>query len=462
MNVTYVTSDTVSDALLAAARRDVEVAGVLLGRVIHDAKSVRVLLREICWVSEEHYARQEAYALSIRSEGYVHALGKAEKEQCVAVWFHTHPGQQADPRPSRHDEQVDSEIADLFRLRSGSPHYATMIASPRGEGLAFSGRWEQEPGHATTVTRLWSVGERFRLTLSSGAAQQSLSADFDRNIRAFGPLIQRTLGDLRIGIVGCGGTGSAVAEQLARLGARKLLLIDPDTLSSSNVTRVYGSSPGLVGEPKVEVLAGHLARIAPDALVTFVRGVITKQSVAKQLVGCDLVFGCTDDNAGRLVLSRFASYFMTPVIDCGVLLSSGRGGTLTGIDGRITTLVPGQACLVCRDRVDLARAGTELLSEEERCRRVDEGYAPALSGIEPAVITYTTAVAAMAVSELLERLIGFGPHPRPSELLYRGHDRELSTNIAVPRPGHYCHSATGKIGLGETEPFIEQAWPDSH
>lgn len=44
-------------------------------------------------------------------------------------------------------------------------------------------------------------------------------------------------------------SGQAVAEQLVRLGVRRLLLIDPDTLTASNVTRVYGSTPGHVGRP---------------------------------------------------------------------------------------------------------------------------------------------------------------------------------------------------------------------
>ena len=39
-----------------------------------------------------------------------------------------------------------------------------------------------------------------------------------------------------------GGTGSAVIEQLVRLGVRRLHLFDPDILTASNLTRVYGSS----------------------------------------------------------------------------------------------------------------------------------------------------------------------------------------------------------------------------
>ena len=73
-------------------------------------------------------------------------------------------------------------------------------------------------------------------------------------------------------------------------------------------------------------------------------------------------------------------------------------------------------------------------------------------------MTFTTQVAAAAVSELLERLIHYGPEPSPTEVLLRAHEREISTNDQEPRPGHYCHAEAGKLGLGDTTPFLEQAW----
>lgn len=186
---------------------------------------------------------------------------------------------------------------------------------------------------------------------------------------------------------------------------------------------------------------------------------VTLEATARHLTEADVVFGCTDDNAGRLVLSRLSTYLLTPVINCGVLLSSHPNGELIGIDGRVTTVSPGKACLVCRNRIDLPRAAAELLTPEERVRLQDEGYAPALGRAEPAVVAYTTLVGSIAVAELLERLIGYGPKPRPSEVLLRCHEREISTNVATPKPHHYCHPASDRIGLGITDPFLEQTWP---
>jgi molybdopterin/thiamine biosynthesis adenylyltransferase len=411
------------------------------------------------WVEESAYSRREYDGLTIRSEGYVQALAEAEMIGAACIWVHTHPGQDSSPQPSTHDQIVDRQIADLFRLRSGSPYYGALIVSPRSSQLAFTGHLQREGCVAVRIERLWQVGDHWHLIRAVDSELPQLSPIFDRNVRAFGTDIQHTLGDLKIGIVGCGGTGSAVAEQLVRLGVRRLVLVDPDELSQSNLTRVYGSAASDVGQPKVQILARHLVGIASELHCETVQSMVTLESSARRLIGCDVVFGCTDDNAGRLVLSRMATYLLTRIIDSGVIMSSAAEGQLIGIDGRVTTLLPGQACLICRGRIDLARAGAELLTPEERVRREDEGYAPALARIEPAVITFTTLVGATAVSELLERLIGYGPKVRPSEVLLRFHDREISTNLAIPGDGHYCHPSSRKLGAGITQPFLEQTWP---
>ena len=461
MTTTLVLTEQIAVDIETAATEPVETAGVLLASLVQTPNGdLRLLAREMHWVPEDAYLARRGDHLSIASHGYVPALKQAESLGALPIWFHTHPGLIGHPTPSLADEKVDREIADLFRLRSGSPYYATLIVSPRQGALTFTGTLRPESGEITHIDRLWRVGESWQLTRSFDSELPEIPAIFDRSVRAFGPAIQGTLGDLRVAVVGCGGTGSAMAEQLVRLGVRHLRLFDADTLTESNVTRVYGSTPADVGKPKVDILRKHLLAVAPDLTCEVFRSMITMERTARELVGPDLVFGCTDDNAGRLVLSRFSTFFATPVIDLGVLLTSDNAGGLIGIDGRVTTLMPGAACLVCRDRVDLGRAAVELRTPEERQRLADEGYAPDLTGIEPAVVTFTSAVASAAITELLDRLIGFGPTPRPTEVLLRWHEREISTNQAKPRSKHYCDPVSDKIAKGDTQPFLEQSWPD--
>lgn len=458
MTVSLVLPYEIANELKVAAANKLETAGVLSVRVVKHGTDVRLLARRMSWAADDSYLERKAYALSMAPSAYIGALAEAETRGEVCIWVHTHPGEDGIPKPSTPDKKVDVKISDLFKHRTGSETYGTLIVSPRGSTFAFTGRLELPGSTSVLVERVWIVGPRLELILAFDSAATSLSEAFDRNVRALGTAVQRAFSSLHVGIVGCGGTGSAVAEQLCRLGVRNFTLFDPDTLSDSNVTRVYGSFPSGVGRPKVGVLAAHLLNIAPDARCKTVPSMITVEVAAKEMIPCDIVFGCTDDNAGRLVLSRFSTYFLTPVFDCGVLVSANSNGRLTGINARVTVLHPNTACLVCRGRIDLQRAGVELMTPDERKRLENEGYAPALGRVEPAVVPFTTMVAATVTSELLERFIGYGPDYRPSEILFRIHDREISTNTAEPREGHYCHSRTQKSGLGMTEPFLEQLW----
>jgi hypothetical protein len=135
----------IAEELQSVAAHSKETAGVMLASVAQAPNGdLRILARHIRWVPQSAYARREWNALSIRSEGYVHALGEAETVDAACIWVHTHPGEDASPERSEHDRVVDSEISDLFRLRSGSPYYGALIFSPRPSRLAFTGHLQRE------------------------------------------------------------------------------------------------------------------------------------------------------------------------------------------------------------------------------------------------------------------------------------------------------------------------------
>lgn len=454
---TLVLPEAMADELATIAKNRLETAGVILAGLARSARSIRILGVELHAIGEDGYDIREDDRLSIPSRSYIRSLAEAERRGLSAIFFHTHPGDDAVALPSRWDDVVDADLTDTFRVRTGSAVYGSLVLSPGDAYFTFSGRGV-DGDEPLDISRAVVVGDRMALLhgygLSRGYSQASL---FDRNVRAFGSAVQATLGQLRIGIVGCGGTGSAVAEQLIRLGARSMLLVDPDVISESNVSRVYGSTLSDVGRGKTDVLEGHLSAIAPDAAIHGLNGSVLEQSVVQELVACDVLFGCTDDNAGRLILTRVASYYLIPLIDCGVLISSNHEA-IESIFGRVTVQTPGAACLVCRGRIDLARASAEQLPEAERNQLQREGYAPELGMIEPAVVAFTTAVAAQAVTELLDCLIGFGPDPRPTEILLRLHDREVSGNRFMPTVGHFCNPNSKVLGSGDREPFLGLLW----
>jgi hypothetical protein len=169
-----------------------------------------------------------------------------------------------------------------------------------------------------------------------------------------------------------------------------------------------------------------------------------------------VIFGCTDDNRGRMVLSRLARWYLIPVIDMGVKLTSVEG-TLRAIEGRITWVSHETGCLNCRGRIDLTALHSESLEAGERTRRVEESYAAEIPDREPAVVTYTTGVASLAVHELVSRLFNLDAAVPSSELLIRFLDRSIRRNTRTGAPGHWC-TDQATLAAGDADPFLGTLW----
>jgi hypothetical protein len=107
----------------------------------------------------------------------------------------------------------------------------------------------------------------------------------------------------------------------------------------------------------------------------------------------------------------------------------------------LTTLFPGEACLLCRGRISSAGLAAEDLDPEERRRRAGEGYVPGLGEDDPSVGTFTTLIGCFAVNELLDRLFGYSEGSATfgsTELLLLLADRRLSFNSRPATGNHWC------------------------
>jgi molybdopterin/thiamine biosynthesis adenylyltransferase len=260
--------------------------------------------------------------------------------------------------------------------------------------------------------------------------------------------------------VGNGGTGSATVEQLVRLGVGRIITADGQRFEKSNVNRVYGSSAHDGGAPKTEIVRRLADHIGLRTTMTVIDAPITFRSVLERFRECDLVFACTDDEWGRSLLTKFAIYYQIPVFDMGVKFDSD-DGTINSVQGRVTTLLPGSACLYCRGRITPRRVQLESLQiiapqEAEQLRR--EGYAPELGDPAPAVIPFTTTVAAGAVCELLHRLTGYmGSDRQSTEVIYRFDETAISRNARASDGECFCAQRKW-WGRGDRTPFLGVTW----
>jgi hypothetical protein len=106
--------------------------------------------------------------------------------------------------------------------------------------------------------------------------------EFDRQTRVFGARTTEDFTQLRVAIVGCGGTGSAVASLLARIGVSRFVLIDADRVDMTNLNRLHFSTraDAIAGRYKVDVVGDAIAEIGLARSVVRINRFIDAPDVA--------------------------------------------------------------------------------------------------------------------------------------------------------------------------------------
>lgn len=415
----------------------------------------RFIIREIIPVPDDAYTERTPTGFTWSTTPFFRALKVAEAKGFAVAVFHSHPAGYLEF--SKRDDTSDDALFSLAfnRLESRRPHIS-VIMDGNGEyvGRVYGPDLKPEP-----IDRVAIIGERWDVCTKSTIVD---APELDRQRRAFGAATSRQLADLRVGIVGLGGTGSAVAMLLARIGVRHLALVDRDRVEETNLGRLHFSTrpdAGL-GLRKVDVVSRGIAAVGLPVRIIGVPQDNTHQDALSLLRACDVVFGCTDDHLGREVLNRLAHFYYIPVIDLGVLIEPDGQGGYTTFDGRVTVVQPGYVCQTCRGLIDektmfaeSMRRDPELYEERRRA-----GYVANSGEPNPVVITFTTEIASMAVNELFHRLNGFrGPEQRASERVRKFTYLKESDTLpkGTSRPTCKICGTRHYDGRGDMQPLLD-------
>ena len=107
----------------------------------------------------------------------------------------------------------------------------------------------------------------------------------------------------RVLVVGCGGLGGHIIDQLTRIGIGFLRVADGDVFEETNLNRQLLSSVPLLGINKAMAAAEHIARVNPHITVDTVDAFLTEENAADLLTGCDIVVDALDNIASRKILA---------------------------------------------------------------------------------------------------------------------------------------------------------------
>jgi len=317
--------------------------------------------------------------------------------------------------------------------------------------LTASGIYARRLGDAAPVPTT-GIGHVLALAVGEGDTGPE---QYDRQVRAFGAEGQLALGRVKVAIVGLGGTGSVVAQQLAHLGVRNYVLIDPDTIETSNLNRLVGSLPDDVGLAKVSVAARQIRDINPSTNCTEVVGDVVDEVTASVLTEVDFIFGCTDSMASRAVLNQIAYQMLIPCIDVGVGIGVGEG-VVRYITGRTQMLSPDLPCLVCTDKLDAEQVRRELLTDEQRKQ---DPYIVGAVVPQPAVISLNSTMSSAAITMFLAAVTGIPSEARM--VIYDGVRGSLRPAAMAPRPHCIVCSYDGALARGQRWRLPTRSRPDN-
>lgn len=433
-----------SDRLVLPRAMEAQLLGHLLGDPAEERLAVifagrhrtpggwRLLGRETWAAEPSDYLVQGAYHLEIEPRLWARAAKRARATGESLVIVHSHPGEPEVPDFSPTDDWGERRLLPKLHARAAGPH-ATLVVSSGGS----RGRLHAADGTWTAM----ALGGFMPLRDGPALADQR----FDRQRRAVGPEGQARLRSLSVGVVGLGGLGSHVVQQLLYLGVAKLVVVEPDRVEPSNLSRLVGAScaDAMTKEPKVSVARRLADELDAGTKLVLIQSDVRQDEAVSALLEADFVFGCTDTQLSRLLLNALAHQYYLPVLDLGVELQL--GGSM---GGRITALGPDAGCLWCWGILSAERLRAEQLPPDLRAEYVGRGYVTDLAVEQPAVVSLNGVVASLAVTEMLRRVTGMGGAEGAADLLlYRLAD---GTVRRAGSPARQCPTCAGpESGAGE-------------
>lgn len=346
-------------------------------------------------VQDGDYIMDESVGARVNGNAIRMAMGLAIEHRCSVFHVHTH-GTFSEPRPSGTDLAECPGIARSIHNAFPQAPHGWLVLGQEGvfaEVHAANSALSRFGGMCLVGFPMFIPSKR---PLAKGLMRcRRFPKPSERYGRQgfLGQEAAKLIANTRVGVVGLGGGGSHVVQQLAHIGFQRYVLCDPDRIEYSNLNRLVGATERDarrrclkvdIASRQVEGLhAASEIRRLPD----------TWQSCIDDIAGCDLVIGCLDSFEQRDALESHCRRHFIPYIDVGMEVRAGGCGRHE-IYGQVVLSLPGSACLQCAAVVTEKTLGREVQ---------DYGQA----GPQPQVVWPNGVLASTAVGHCVSLVTGW-------------------------------------------------------
>lgn len=377
-------------------------------------------------------------------------MDKIDKEDLALIKLHSHPN--GYNRFSQFDDESDVDfLGSIFSYTDGIRPHASLVMLPNGK---FISRAITPNLKFEKVDSIMIVGDSidFQFHDSHNTIDEAINL---RNIQTLGSGTTKLLSELKIGVVGCSGTGSLIIEFLNRLNTGCLVIADPKKMELRNLNRIVNSRLKHATDAvyKVEIFENAGNENGFDTKFIAIPDKIEAVGTIKHLSRCDLIFGCVDTALGRHYINQISTYYTIPIFDIGVGIEQVNGTTaINTIDCAVNYVQPGESFIKRRIFSALELADEELQFSNPALyeQKVRDGY---ISNVDsPAVISINASISSLGTNEFLSRIHDLKPYENS---LYNKLSLSL-TEFELDRDfiDGFTEKMTNKIGLGDRPTLI--------
>ena len=233
-----------------------------------------------------------------------------------------------------------------------------------------------------------------------------MSERFERQSLILGEQATSTLASRTVALFGVGGVGSYAAEALARCGVGKIVLVDHDTVSKTNINRQLCALESTVGKLKVDVVADRLCDINPKIVIEKrAEFLLPENADAFDFSSYDFVIDAIDTVSAKLTIAERCTSLGVPMISC-----MGTGNKIDPSALRVSDIAKTSGCPLARVmRRELKKRGIAHLpvvySEETPIKPLCEMLSPSGKPTPGSVAFVPSVAGLLAASEAIKRLI---------------------------------------------------------
>ena len=412
------------------------------------SKGIKFLVKDVMLVKDEDM-ECGGFAAQVKVRALLEVTNKANKDKLALIEIHNHNFSLGDVDFSRTDYNGFKEFVPyIFDVLPGRP-YAAIVVTPQEEVNAVVWR---KADNFEPISYVHIVGSNFKkyvTTIEKRIKPKSIiqSNVYSRQVMAFGKEGQEKIQSVRVAIVGCGGIGSHISQQLAYLGVRDFYLIDSDVVEDTNLNRLIGASESDVGKPKVHVMARMISTIANGkAEVRTIHKNLRSSEALEALKQADVIFGCVDNDGARLILNQLSFSYLTHYVDCATGIDT-EDGKLDCAGGHVMVLQPEGPCMECANMIDKKEASDNLTTPEDYENRKKLGYVKNADIPNASVVSLNGTIASIAVNEFMMLVTGIRP-PRLLTMYDLLQGREPTTVQRVIKKDDNClHNFF--VGIGD-------------